>query len=301
MECGLVDGKALWEKAGEAPRWFGKGRYNIEGEERQSRSGFIYTHKKDRERRAYEILPQLWGSVAIFPVDTVVKRKVHNPMTKRQVNARGRIVGLSEASARRLVFTARNVVGFRNMLTLTYPAEFPTDGKLVKKHWSVMRKWLIRRNISGLWWLEFQERGAPHLHVYITGKVNKDEVRAHWYKVVGSGDERHAKAGTRIEAIRKPHAVAAYAAKYAGKQSQKDVPNGFANVGRLWGLFGGLKLRADRIESGPLEQIAPLIRQVRKLDNQKRMHTGQRTRKDRGLGSFTSYGGSPTLSRSMRC
>jgi hypothetical protein len=33
------------------------------------------------------------------------------------------------------MFIARNVVGLEIILTLTYPAEFPLDGCLVKKHW----------------------------------------------------------------------------------------------------------------------------------------------------------------------
>lgn len=243
--------------------------------------------------------PRMWGTVAFYPVDIVVIRKTHNPATARPKALRGAIVGLSAKSARRLAFTARNVEGFRNMITLTYPADYPMDGRIVKKHWEKIRHWLTYRKVGGLWWLEFQQRGAPHLHVFTTGRVNKEELSRAWFKIVASGDEKHLRAGTRVEALRKPHAVAAYAAKYAKKQAQKEVPEGFAAVGRLWGLFGGCKCEPERIISGDLAAVAPAIRAIRRADNASRIQNGQRTRKEKGLYSFVAYDHSRALSERL--
>ena len=62
-------------------------------------------------------------------------------------------------------------VEFRSMLTLTYPRQFPKDGHIVKKDLNALLQ-KVRRNIEGeyLWFLEFQTRGAPHIHLLLTGK-----------------------------------------------------------------------------------------------------------------------------------
>jgi len=58
---------------------------------------------------------------------------------------------------------------------------------------------------------------------------------ASWYRFVGSGDEKHLAAGTRVERLRKQDGARRYAVKYAGKMKQKHVPKDFRNVGRFWG------------------------------------------------------------------
>lgn len=56
------------------------------------------------------------------------------------------------------------------LLTLTYPADWLTvvpNGKVLKAHLKVFRKRFIRAWVEGMWsvWkLEFQRRGAPHIH-----------------------------------------------------------------------------------------------------------------------------------------
>jgi len=62
-----------------------------------------------------------------------------------------------------------------------------------------------------------------------------------WYNIVGSDDQAHLFAGTRVERIRKPDGAIRYAAKYCSKKSQKVVPPGYKNVGRFWGCSRGIK------------------------------------------------------------
>ncbi|WP_462273673.1 rolling circle replication-associated protein [Methanohalophilus sp.] len=127
------------------------------------------------------------------------------------------------------------------MITLTYPGQYTSDGATVKGHLRAFLQALRRVNndVSYLWFLEFQKRGAPHFHVLTRGiqitKERKEWVSKRWYAIVGSKDERHLRAGTRTESVRKKDGAKRYAVKYAYKMKQKRVPEGYRNVGRFWG------------------------------------------------------------------
>jgi hypothetical protein len=174
---------------------------------------------------------------------------------------RGKIETLSMASRRRLAIVAANTeVCFRSFVTVTYPKEFPCDGVIVKEHLHLLLAGLRRKclGVSYLWFLEFQRRGAPHLHLFlsaalpepleplrrVSGRVRKvvmihrpwqDWLSRLWFKIVGSGDEKHLRAGAAWEVIEKPDGAARYVAKEAYKTFQKVVPDDFQNVGRFWG------------------------------------------------------------------
>ena len=258
--------------------------------------GLVLRLKKRQEAEVHT-------SVEVYSQEVKVRRKRQQTLPSRGGGTRAKIRDFSARSARELLFRARNVEGLTAMLTLTYPGEFPTDGRKVKRDWAAMRRWLGHRKVGGLWWLEFQERGAPHLHVYLTGPVDKEEVAEAWFRIVGSGDRRHRVAGTRIESIRNTHAVGAYAAKYARKQEQKEVPAGYREVGRFWGLFGGVKVvpvvqvesveeehqvNGETGESGPSEAVA-VVRVVRKLYGANRKARGLRVPRDNGRYGFTAW------------
>jgi len=128
------------------------------------------------------------------------------------------VTAFTNASKRRLMFTARNFPGLEIMLTLTYPADFPLDGHLVKNHWKRFRQWMVRNGANtGLWVLEFQKRGAPHFHIFLQEPLDKEAVANAWYRIVNSGDPKHLSAGTRIERFRHPPALGSYVMKYASK------------------------------------------------------------------------------------
>ena len=153
----------------------------------------------------------------------------------------------SKKSRQRLAFVASNTdVTFRTMVTLTYPSEYPSDGKEVKRHLDTFLKGLRRGAIpiSYLWFLEFQKRGAPHYHIlydrpFPTKRLDQASLRfrisAAWYRIVGSGDPKHLAAGCRTERIRNEYGARNYCVKYAFKMAQKCVPEGYRNIGRLWG------------------------------------------------------------------
>jgi len=154
----------------------------------------------------------------------------------RRDGTRKAIIGFSKRSAKRLRHIIRNSEDdWKAFITLTYPAEFPCNGRETKGHLNTFLQFLRRRNLKNVWILEFQERGAPHYHIIVNGFIPKDELAKRWYKIVGSGDEKHLQAGTRIEAIRSKQHLYGYLSGYINKLDQKIVPMEFENVGRFWG------------------------------------------------------------------
>jgi hypothetical protein len=125
---------------------------------------------------------------------------------------------------------------FKNMITLTYPKEFPSDGEKVKYHLKKFLQFMTRQKASYIWFIEFQERGAPHFHILTDTFIEKEKVSERWYKIVDSKDEKHLLAGTKCETIRKGReGMKSYMRKYVTKTEQKEVPVNYQNVGRFWG------------------------------------------------------------------
>ncbi|MFA7346054.1 MAG: hypothetical protein WC003_17280 [Terrimicrobiaceae bacterium] len=156
------------------------------------------------------------------------------------------------------------------MITLTYPAEFPTNGREVKRNFNFFRKRLLRRfpGIRGVWFLEFQKRGAPHFHILVSIKMNEHGeihertrrrgkqgpksyktvvtleamISEWWFTIVGSKDKKHLAAGCSWEMIENSDGALRYAAAHASKPNQKIVPKTFVEVGRFWGVIGKVEV-----------------------------------------------------------
>jgi hypothetical protein len=61
------------------------------------------------------------------------------------------------------------------MLVLTYPEEWPLDGKETKRHLDNFFRDMRRKfgdAFAWFWFMEFQLRGAPHIHVLTSGPVH---------------------------------------------------------------------------------------------------------------------------------
>lgn len=157
----------------------------------------------------------------------------------------------SASAGRRMRRYLRECVAeYKYMVTLTYPFTFPTNGPETKEHLrrflqELKREHERRGTVSGyeafscFWFMEFQERGAPHYHLFTTWCPPRNWVSRRWYEICGTDDERHLLAGTRCEKLlRGRSGTISYASKYACKQEQKDVPEGFEDVGRFWGVVG---------------------------------------------------------------
>lgn len=188
--------------------------------------------------------------------------------------ARGKITDWSKQSRGRCEKHIRNVPegAIKAFLTLTYPNDYTNDGKRIKRDLSAMIKRLKRMGVKdGIWFLEFQKRGAPHFHCFLSQwpRGGSDSVAKAWYEVVGSGDEKHLQWHTGdlsgrpcLEYMRVPHAASYYASKYAVKAEQKVVPDVYQNVGRFWGYWGDLKPIYQTYYSRGSESCARAVRMI---------------------------------------
>lgn len=173
---------------------------------------------------------------------------------RRPAGERQPIREFSQRSIDRMAFTiACSPVRFASMITLTYPHNFPTDGKRIKVDLNRMLQRIGRvfGAHSYFWFLEFQRRGAPHYHILSTlpapDQEGRDKLAYSWVNQVGPDGEdyqkmldvhRHKKAW---EAIRKRRGGARYALWYASKKQQKTCPANFRDVGRFWGCSRDVK------------------------------------------------------------
>lgn len=184
--------------------------------------------------------------VELYKHDAVVIRKGWAPASVK--TTRSEVTEFSKASRQRLAFIASNTdVTFTAMMTLTYPLEFPNDGKDVKRNLNAFLTAARRHftSIEYLWFLEFQKRGAPHIHLLTRGVRVSSQTQKWlsetWFRICGTGDPKHLKAGTRLERVRKPDGARRYALKYTHKMRQKAVPAAYRNVGRFWGHSRSVK------------------------------------------------------------
>jgi len=168
---------------------------------------------------------------------------------ERPYKKRSNIIKFSFSSQRRLKDKLLNCMWMMKAeCTLTYPNEYSSDGLVIKNHLKQFTQWLTRLGYKWLWVLEFQERGAPHFHFAIDGDLDKQVLAERWYKIVNSGDEKHLRAGTSINRIRRQYGYGRYLSKYYGKLKSKEVPVEYQNVGRFWGA-------SNRIDGNEVTEI----------------------------------------------
>lgn len=169
---------------------------------------------------------------------------------------RGEIEIFSPASASRLTRLARNASpALVSQFCLTYHEANP-DGKTAKKH---LNSWLmaLRRAVPGvgyLWILEFQSRGVPHFHVWLTCEYSETlwkRLGKAWNRIAEPDSPQHLWWHTEERTDPRTGKVqrsflnwdmkgAGYLRKYMSKEAQKCVPSGFGWCGRFWGATRGL-------------------------------------------------------------
>jgi hypothetical protein len=157
------------------------------------------------------------------------------------------------------------------MVTLTYPGDWEIvapDGSSVKRHMVLWRKRFQREYgepARYIWKLEFQRRGAPHIHMWMappispgrSGRTFAQWLSETWAQVVDHPDaeqkSRHRLAGTAID-VRNglkacdPKRLAIYFTKHSSpnlngdKEYQHIVPELWRQPGRgpgrFWGVYG---------------------------------------------------------------
>lgn len=157
------------------------------------------------------------------------------------------------------------------MVTLTYPGDWECvapDGASVKRHMVLWRKRFQREwgePALYVWKLEFQRRGAPHIHLWMapphtvgrSGRKFRDWLSQEWADIVAHPDpeqrERHLLAGTAVDILNglracDPKRLAIYFTKHSSPNNQSDkeyqhiVPDAWRKPGhgpgRFWGVHG---------------------------------------------------------------
>lgn len=163
---------------------------------------------------------------------------------------RGDVCGFSPASRKRLRDRLNQVpvdmMSAALFVTLTFPDEFPTiptSKRMLDKFLKRLRRAFPR--CSGVWRMERVPRLsgshvgelAPHYHLLLFAVpwMETEWLARAWYECVGSGDERHFRAGTGVQRVRSRRGVMYYASKY---MSKLDGNADGAHTGRVWAVFG---------------------------------------------------------------
>jgi hypothetical protein len=158
---------------------------------------------------------------------------------------RGRIEVFSKESRYRL-FRLLHTLEFKSVtfITLTYPSEFPTYGKMYKAHLKEYRRRFEKRwgSMQAVWRLEFQERGAPHFHImYLDCPfIPIKEWCALWADVTHSKDPAHRKNGVDLKIITsssEQRLIASYIGKYISKVDEREIKQDGKDCGRYWGKW----------------------------------------------------------------
>ena len=177
--------------------------------------------------------------------DVRVRRRLRGGHARSGGGKRGSVQAFSEASRARLKFVAGNSCPeLVSQIALTYHNVWG-DGRRVKRDLDVFLKWLRRRfAFQYLWILEFQTRGAPHFHLFLTVPPShslRKLIAKQWTKIAAPGDVQHEAFHAHQENwIDWTMHSGAYLTKYLDKEAQKAVPEGFEWVGRFWGSSRGL-------------------------------------------------------------
>lgn len=159
---------------------------------------------------------------------------------------RGVVQRFTESSRARMVQVLGDLVApYRYLGTLTVGPEWSRDGADFKARLDRYFQWFMdQQNRVGeacgreslFWFLEFQRRGAPHVHFLYTSRVPWQTASAQWANCM---EDDISKTSTKFETIRSGRSgMLSYIRKYANKAEQKEVPSDYRSVGRFWGVRG---------------------------------------------------------------
>lgn len=160
---------------------------------------------------------------------------------------RGEINSFSIPSKRRLKFQAANA--FPELISqfgMTYHKKSP-DGRTVKKHLNQFLTELRQKypNVKYLWILEFQTRGIPHFHLFLSLSYETKGLHKYlaetWHRIAEPKSREHLRFHKHEKNfIAWDMGSGSYLCKYLDKEHQKVVPEGFTGVGRFWGTSRNL-------------------------------------------------------------
>ena len=236
--------------------------------------------------------------------------------SKNNPSTRGAVDSFSAKSQRRLREVAANAdPALVSMFVATYADGGPKDGAEAKRHLDAFLKRLKRLlpQVGYLWVLEFQGAGndhAPHFHVFLTTPRTDQLHRAlanAWHEIAGNGCPKHLRVAQHPRSfITWDMGTGSYVAKYLDKARQKDVPEGYVNVGRFWGASRGLVPDPFLVEARELARallpVAPkAVKQaVRWVCKWHEKHTRGRSFARRSANSYTFATAAPVFKQILR-
>lgn len=203
-------------------------------------------------------------ALLVYPSAVKIVRDHQGKCSENVPPGRTDIQGFSDHSRRRLRFLAGNPsIKLISQFCLTYHKTVP-DGHTIKKH---LNSWLTRLRsrfpgVGYLWVLEFQTRGVPHFHVWISLPHDLPGLRnilaKSWNNIAEPGNSQHmAFHNHKRNLIAWDMYSPAYLCKYLDKESQKAVPAGYVGVGRFWGNSRGLLAIPEEITPEDLKHLMP--------------------------------------------
>jgi len=155
-----------------------------------------------------------------------VAAAVRYPSDRKYSRAkRGKVTGFSAGSRTRMfdMFHKLEIKVKPIFLTLTYGEDYP-DAQTAKKNLRALferiRRLFKSQNVSAIWRMEFQERGAPHFHIIFFGLpyIRKEKIQEWWGAIIG-----FEKPFTRIEQIKSHRGVMSYVSKYCAKVPESEI------------------------------------------------------------------------------
>lgn len=243
----------------------------------------------------------------VYPADVRIVRPGSGEQPEHLRDCKRGAAGFSSASARRLVQTARNACPLLvSQFMLTYHNSNPS-GATAKKHLDSWLKALKRSlpDVGYLWVLEFQTRGAPHFHIYLTTPPIPDlhkRLGAAWNRIAEPDSPEHLKVhtvrGRKGGAwINWDMGSGQYLSKYMSKQAQKRIPDNFGWSGRFWGSSRGLVPPPVVFEAQELgDQVPDITRQLSRWVEAKRRRADVK-RVQAGRPKFVKFAAVPRGSR----
>jgi hypothetical protein len=184
-------------------------------------------------------------------------------------------------------------LGVATSITLTIPTWCPVawDPELYKPCLKRFNQELVREfGASGFWKLEFTKKNAAHFHLLVfdlpAGVI--EWVSETWYRIVGTEDERHLRAGTNVESVRNAGGAVSYMAKYIQKDDEQMIG---VHTGRYWGTFNKANLPVgEEKEVQILPDVAHKLRRIMRKKIRNDVRRSQWAKKFRELGDDNPMG-----------
>lgn len=176
----------------------------------------------------------------------IIRNFARNSKPSSVTAPRGVINSFSDASRRRLKFVAANCdPDLVSSFCLTYHNNAPVDGSVCKSQLNLFLTELRRvyHDVKYLWILEFQSRGCPHFHLFLScppDSAMQKFMASAWNRITSESPEHLSFHEHPSNFFTWEMGSGSYLTKYLDKEAQKFVPESFFNVGRFWGCSRGL-------------------------------------------------------------